>query len=60
MKLSYRGSQYDLSFGIQISDSEMVGKYRGSDVRFKQPKPSEIPDAVVPMQYRGTRYLGLK
>lgn len=60
MKLSYRGSQYDLSFGLEVPNSELAGNYRGSKVTFKEPKPSEVPDAAVPMQYRGARYLGMR
>ncbi len=57
MKLTYRGQSYDYNPpAVATSDAPSVGKYRGLDVRFRNPvKPVVIPQTLN-LKYRGAAY----
>lgn len=57
MKLTYRGVQYDYNPPtVETSTAATVGKYRGLDVRFRNPvKPLVLP-ATLNLKYRGAAY----
>ncbi|MGP1387914.1 MAG: DUF4278 domain-containing protein [Thainema sp.] len=57
MKLTYRGQSYDYNPpAVETSDAPSVGKYRGLDVRFRNPvKPAVIPQTLN-LKYRGAAY----
>lgn len=57
MQLTYRGVKYDYNPPtVMTSTASTVGKYRGLDVRFRNPvKPLVIPDTLS-LKYRGAAY----
>lgn len=60
MKLSYRGADYELqSLPLDMSESELVGKYRGIEVRMTS-SARTVPQAVCKLSYRGAAYLGIR
>jgi hypothetical protein len=57
MKLTYRGVSYDYNPPqVQFSNSEMVGKYRGLDIRFRNPVKVPIQQPTLDLIYRGVAY----
>lgn len=61
MKLSYRGSAYESSHaGMDAAQTEAIGKYRGTPVRFTTPIGVPLPQAALKFTYRGSHYIGLR
>lgn len=57
MKLTYRGISYDYNpVDVEVSASESVGKYRGLDVRFRNPKKALVLNTNLDLKYRGVAY----
>jgi hypothetical protein len=57
MKLSYRGISYDYTPPeVEVSTSETVGKYRGLDVRFRNPKKPLVLNTNLDLVYRGVAH----
>jgi hypothetical protein len=57
MKLCYRGIEYDYTPPqVEKVSSELVGKYRGVDVRFRNPKKALVLPATLNLKYRGVAY----
>lgn len=57
MKLTYRGISYDYNpVNVETSESETVGKYRGLDVRFRNPKKALVLNTNLDLKYRGVAY----
>jgi hypothetical protein len=57
MKLTYRGVSYDYNPPqIEVSDSNTVGKYRGLDVRFRNPQKAIVLQPTLDLKYRGAAY----
>jgi hypothetical protein len=57
MKLSYRGVKYDYNPPVvETTDSEVVGKYRGLDWRFRNLKKPPVLQPRVNLKYRGVYY----
>lgn len=57
MKLTYRGISYDYNpVNVEVSSSETVGKYRGLDVRFRNPKRALVLNTNLDLKYRGVAY----
>lgn len=58
MQLTYRGSHYDVaSCRLDMTETDVQGKYRGVPVRFKQSMGLAQPQAMVRLSYRGSDYL---
>ncbi len=58
MKLTYRGVSYELQdFTIETVESEVTGKYRGADFKFRKRKGELIPHSTLRLVYRGLTYL---
>ncbi|MFE1744155.1 DUF4278 domain-containing protein [Coleofasciculus sp. H7-2] len=57
MKLSYRGVSYEkTSPTLEVTESEIVGKYRGQTYNIAYPRHIVVPDAIVNLNYRGVPY----
>jgi hypothetical protein len=57
MKLSYRGVSYEkTSPTLEVTESEIVGKYRGQTYNVAYPRHIAVPDAIVNLSYRGVPY----
>ncbi|MEC4983028.1 MAG: DUF4278 domain-containing protein [Oscillatoria sp. PMC 1068.18] len=57
MKLSYRGIGYDRqSLSLEVLEGEIIGKYRGQDIRAKYPRHIPQLQPKVYLQYRGIAY----
>lgn len=57
MKLCYRGVEYDYNPPIlEVSESELTGKYRGCPTRFSYVRHLPIPQPVAELKYRGNTY----
>lgn len=57
MKLTYRGVSYDYNPPtVEFSYSNTVGKYRGLDVRFRNPKKAPVMQPTLDLLYRGVAY----
>lgn len=57
MKLCYRGIEYDYTPPqVEKVSSELVGKYRGVEVRFRNPKKPLVLPATLNFKYRGVAY----
>lgn len=57
MKLTYRGTSYDYNPPtVKFSSSNTVGKYRGLDVRFRNPQKALVLPSTLPLKYRGVAY----
>jgi hypothetical protein len=59
MQLSYRGRQYTpVSSEIPTTTQSFQGQFRGRPATFTTTYRSSMPDATVPLIYRGQHYLG--
>jgi hypothetical protein len=57
MKLTYRGISYDYNPPqVETSNSDTVGKYRGLDVRFRNPVKTPVLQPTLDLIYRGVSY----
>ena len=57
MKLTYRGVSYDYSPPkVEFGNSDTVGKYRGLDVRFRNPKKALVLQPTLDLMYRSVAY----
>ena len=57
MKLTYRGVQYDYTpQTLEVTESEIVGKYRGQAMHFQYPRHVPQPLTVHELRYRGVPY----
>ncbi|MEP0868911.1 DUF4278 domain-containing protein [Trichocoleus desertorum AS-A10] len=59
MRLSYRGAQYESELPtFQMLEGDVVGKYRGQNLRLQYPYPKHIPVPQTPLdlKYRGVSY----
>jgi hypothetical protein len=57
MKLTYRGTTYDYNPPVvELSNSPSVGKYRGLDVRFRNPKSIPVLQTTLDLKYRNALY----
>ena len=57
MKLCYRGVEYDYNPPmLEVSESELMGKYRGCTTRFSYVPHLPIPQPVAELKYRGNAY----
>lgn len=57
MKLTYRGISYDYNPPqVVMSTSKTAGKYRGLDVRFRNPAKVPVQQPTLDLQYRGAAY----
>jgi hypothetical protein len=57
MKLTYRGTSYDYNPPtVEFSNSDTVGKYRGLDVRFRNPVKTPVLQPTLDLMYRGVAY----
>lgn len=57
MKLTYRGVSYDYNPpAVETSEAPTVGKYRGLDVRFRNPKKASVQQTTLDLMYRGVAY----
>lgn len=58
MKLTYRGVSYQSSAtNLEMMESEIGGKYRGVDFKFRQKKAILIPHSSLRLKYRGVTHL---
>lgn len=61
MKLTYRGTTYDYNPPVvELSDSSSVGKYRGLDVRFRNPKKAPVLQTTLDLKYRNALYTSVQ
>lgn len=61
MRLSYRGTAYEsVAPAIEVTESQLTGKYRGAPTRFSSPASIPLPQSTLRLSYRGTHYLGLR
>ncbi|WP_416676295.1 DUF4278 domain-containing protein [Egbenema bharatensis] len=57
MKLTYRGKSYDYNPPeVEYGDLNQSGKYRGLDVRFRNPKRPLVLQPTLDLLYRGVAY----
>jgi hypothetical protein len=57
MKLTYRGVNYDYNPPtVETSDAPTVGKYRGLDIRFRNPAKPLVLQSNLDLKYRGVAY----
>jgi hypothetical protein len=57
MKLCYRGIEYDYTPPVlEVSESEMLGHYRGRPLRFSYVKHVPFPQSEANLKYRGAAY----
>ena len=57
MKLCYRGVEYDYNPPmLEVSESELMGKYRGCPTQFSYVRHVPIPQPVAELTYRGHSY----
>ncbi|PPT11023.1 Glutamine synthetase inactivating factor IF7 [Geitlerinema sp. FC II] len=57
MKLCYRGIPYDYTPPeVETASSDLVGTYRGIDVRFRNPKKPLVLQPTLDLKYRGVAY----
>ncbi|MBW4490951.1 MAG: DUF4278 domain-containing protein [Trichocoleus desertorum ATA4-8-CV12] len=59
MRLSYRGAHYESELPtFQMLEGDVVGKYRGQNLRLQYPYPKHIPVPQTPLdlKYRGVAY----
>ncbi len=58
MHLIYRGSVYTPdTTNVDLSESDIAGKYRGVPITFKSQRGVAQPQAVATLMYRGISYL---
>lgn len=54
MELHYRGAAYEASAdAVETTETDLVGRYRGSILRFRKPKQAAHEHHSVGMKYRG-------
>ncbi|MCG8363768.1 MAG: DUF4278 domain-containing protein [Pseudanabaenales cyanobacterium] len=57
MKLCYRGVEYDYNPPmLEVSESELTGRYRGCPTQFSYVRHLPIPQPVAELKYRGNAY----
>jgi len=57
MQLSYRGVKYDYTPPtVETAPSEIAGKYRGIDVRFRTQSKDMVQQPTIELKYRGAAY----
>lgn len=59
MRLSYRGAHYETELPtFQMLEGDVIGKYRGQNLRLQYPYPKHIPVPQTPLdlKYRGVTY----
>lgn len=57
MKLSYRAVNYESNPpALELTESEIGGKYRGANWRHHYPRHIPVPQPVVDLKYRGVAY----
>lgn len=57
MKLCYRGVEYDYTPPVlEVSESEMLGQYRGRPLHFSYVKHVPFPQSQASLKYRGVPY----
>ncbi|HEY9748977.1 MAG TPA: DUF4278 domain-containing protein, partial [Allocoleopsis sp.] len=59
MRLSYRGAHYETELPtFQMLEGDVIGKYRGQNLRLQYPYPKHIPVPQTPLdlKYRGVAY----
>ncbi|HEY9890183.1 MAG TPA: DUF4278 domain-containing protein [Candidatus Obscuribacterales bacterium] len=57
MKLCYRGVEYDYTPPVlEVSESEMLGHYRGRSLHFSYVKHVPFPQPEADLKYRGATY----
>lgn len=57
MKLTYRGVSYEYTPpAVEFNHSNTVGKYRGLDLRFRNPKKAPVLQPTLDLMYRGVSH----
>ncbi|HEY9738524.1 MAG TPA: DUF4278 domain-containing protein [Trichocoleus sp.] len=57
MRLTYRGVEYDHNPpSLEVSESEILGHYRGRPQRFSYVRHIPFPQPVAELKYRGSSY----
>lgn len=59
MRLSYRGAHYETELPtFQMLDGDVIGKYRGQNLklRYSYPKHIPVPQTPLDLKYRGVAY----
>jgi hypothetical protein len=59
MRLSYRGTRYETELPtFEMLEGDVVGKYRGQNLKLQYPYPKHIPVPQTPLdlKYRGVAY----
>jgi hypothetical protein len=57
MQLTYRGVSYDYTPPqVNTVDSDLVGRYRGVDIRFRNPSKPPVQQPTLDLKYRGVPY----
>jgi hypothetical protein len=57
MRLTYRGVEYDHNPpSLEMSESEILGQYRGRSHRFSYVRHIPYPQSVADLKYRGVPY----
>ncbi len=57
MKLCYRGVEYDYTPpALEVTESEILGQYRGRSLRFSYAKHIPFPQPVAELKFRGSAY----
>ncbi|MFE4107535.1 DUF4278 domain-containing protein [Almyronema epifaneia] len=57
MKLTYRGATYDYNPPVvKAQDTPESGKYRGVDIRFRNPAKNAVHQPTLDLIYRGVAY----
>jgi hypothetical protein len=60
MPLSYRGIPYQAtSSNIETTDSQILGKYRGSSFSYRRRELLPLPHSIFILKYRGIPYFTL-
>lgn len=58
MKFTYRGIKYESNLPtVETIESEIVGKYRSVDFKFRRLKPILVPHSTLRLKYRGVTHL---
>lgn len=57
MKMCYRGVEYDYTPPVlEVTESEILGQYRGRSLRFSYAKHIPFPQPVAELKFRGSVY----
>jgi hypothetical protein len=57
MKMCYRGVEYDYTPpALEVTESEILGQYRGRTLRFSYAKHIPFPQPVAELKFRGSVY----